>query len=151
MISVSQSEASESLHAEGIEVIGWFHSHPTFYPNPSLQDIDTQLNMQLYLSNKFKPFVGVILSPFRDRELSVSSALVSEYRCLIVDKNEPYKFQTVLSSMDFHVDLFLRNATDIFVAKNNIPKEFIVDFNKSYFHDHSITYLEKVRNKRKYC
>lgn len=147
MCPVSQSEASEALHEAGVEVIGWFHSHPTFYPNPSVQDIDTQLSMQTYLSNKYKPFVGVILSPFR----ALATALVSEYRCLIVDKDNniedvgiPFKFQTNLNSQSLNVQQFLDQAVDIFTAENNIPKEYKIDFEKPYFHDTSITYLEKL-------
>lgn len=139
------------LHTDGVEVVGWFHSHPTFYPNPSLQDIDTQLNMQLYLSNEYKPFVGVILSPFR----AITNTPASEYRCLIVDKNEsskdgagvPYKFQINLTSTGLNVDRFLKHARSMFSMESNIPKEFIVDFQKPYFHDTSMNHLEKVRNK----
>ncbi|GLV32847.1 uncharacterized protein CBL_00446 [Carabus blaptoides fortunei] len=148
MCPVSQSEASEVLQTEGVEVVGWFHSHPTFYPNPSLQDIDTQLNMQLYLSNEYKPFVGVILSPFR----AITNTPASEYRCLIVDKNEsskdgtsvPYKFQINLTSTGLNVDSFLKHARNMFSMENNIPKEFLVDFQKPYFHDTSMNHLEKL-------
>lgn len=132
-------------------MIGWFHSHPTFYPNPSLQDIDTQLSMQEYLSNVYSPFVGVILSPFR----TLTNTLTSEYRCLIVDKHQenkdgvgvPYKFLTDLCSDNFNIKRTLKHAEYIFSMKSNIPSEFVIDFNNPYFQDNTITYMDKVNMK----
>lgn len=34
---VSQADASERLAKSGYQVVGWYHSHPTFVPNPSLK------------------------------------------------------------------------------------------------------------------
>lgn len=57
MDPVSQTQASETLAARGYSVIGWYHSHPAFDPNPSIRDIDTQAKYQvlngLYLNNKY--------------------------------------------------------------------------------------------------
>lgn len=47
MDPVSQTQASESLAARGFQVIGWYHSHPAFDPNPSIRDIDTQAKYQV--------------------------------------------------------------------------------------------------------
>ncbi|KAM5161007.1 deubiquitinase MYSM1 isoform 3-T5 [Callospermophilus lateralis] len=51
MDPVSQTQASETLAVRGYSVIGWYHSHPAFDPNPSLRDIDTQAKYQVYLTN----------------------------------------------------------------------------------------------------
>lgn len=47
MDPVSQTQASEALAVRGYSVIGWYHSHPAFDPNPSLRDIDTQAKYQV--------------------------------------------------------------------------------------------------------
>lgn len=47
MDPVSQTQASETLAARGYGVIGWYHSHPAFDPNPSIRDIDTQAKYQV--------------------------------------------------------------------------------------------------------
>jgi len=74
---VSQTEASERLHDEGLEVVGWYHSHPTFLPNPSLQDLDTQSHMQRWFAKTASaPLVGFILSPY----CPTSKTSASEYR-----------------------------------------------------------------------
>jgi protein MYSM1 len=75
--TVSQTEASERLHDEGLEVVGWYHSHPTFFPNPSLQDLDTQSHMQEWFAKTASaPLVGFILSPY----CPTSRTSASDYR-----------------------------------------------------------------------
>ena len=51
MDPVSQAKASSDLAQHGLEVVGWYHSHPTFAPTPSLRDIDTQSTFQVILSS----------------------------------------------------------------------------------------------------
>ncbi|XP_068396081.1 deubiquitinase MYSM1 isoform X3 [Eschrichtius robustus] len=58
MDPVSQTQASETLAVRGYSVIGWYHSHPAFDPNPSLRDIDTQAKYQitcLVISDEISP------------------------------------------------------------------------------------------------
>ncbi|RXM30569.1 Histone H2A deubiquitinase MYSM1 [Acipenser ruthenus] len=50
MDPVSQTQASEALAGRGYSVVGWYHSHPAFDPNPSLRDIDTQAKFQMLAS-----------------------------------------------------------------------------------------------------
>lgn len=71
---VSQSEASDIISKDGLSVVGWYHSHPTFIPNPSLQDLSTQAEMQRWFSDtKAAPFVGLILSPYCSNTTSFAS------------------------------------------------------------------------------
>ncbi|XP_052775077.1 deubiquitinase MYSM1-like isoform X2 [Mya arenaria] len=46
MDPVSQTLASEDISRSGLEVVGWYHSHPSFAPNPSVRDIETQTKFQ---------------------------------------------------------------------------------------------------------
>lgn len=45
--TVSQTLASEQIEDVGMSVVGWYHSHPTFSPDPSLRDIETQQKFQV--------------------------------------------------------------------------------------------------------
>ena len=45
--AVSQTHASEQIEDVGMQVVGWYHSHPTFAPNPSVRDIETQQKFQV--------------------------------------------------------------------------------------------------------
>ncbi|KAJ2471853.1 hypothetical protein IWW56_006256, partial [Coemansia sp. RSA 2131] len=55
----------------GLCVVGWYHSHPTFRPDPSIIDIENQTAYQaLFRDNDSseEPFVGAIVGPY-DPEL----------------------------------------------------------------------------------
>ena len=52
LCAVSQTHASEQIEDVGMQVVGWYHSHPTFAPNPSVRDIETQQKFQV--SYKYK-------------------------------------------------------------------------------------------------
>ncbi|XP_030627540.1 histone H2A deubiquitinase MYSM1 [Chanos chanos] len=98
MDPVSQTQASEMLGVKGHRVVGWYHSHPAFDPNPSVRDIDTQAKYQSYFSRGGAPFIGVIVSPYNPSNPSP----VSQITCLVVNEEigpsgtnqkVPYKFQ----------------------------------------------------------
>ncbi|KAJ8920247.1 hypothetical protein NQ315_011908 [Exocentrus adspersus] len=143
MCPISQAKAADVIHGKGLDILGWFHSHPTFAPEPSHQDIETQLALQQWISHN-KPCVGFILSPF-----SASGDLIaSPFRCMLVDKKlnfedqmVPYKFKVHVTGEDFKVKEFLRDIKGV--------REFVsgmeggVDLAEPYFQDTSISYLEK--------
>ncbi|CAH1976819.1 unnamed protein product [Acanthoscelides obtectus] len=95
MCPISQAKAADLIHQKELDILGWFHSHPTFAPEPSQQDLDTQRVVQQWIGYG-KPCLGVILSPF-----TLSGALIaSPFRCLIVDERPnfedlfvPYRFK----------------------------------------------------------
>ncbi|XP_045147739.1 deubiquitinase MYSM1 isoform X1 [Echinops telfairi] len=97
MDPVSQTQASETLALRGYRVIGWYHSHPAFDPNPSLRDIDTQAKYQSYFSRGGAKFIGMIVSPYnRNNPLPYS-----QITCLVISDEIsadgsyrlPYKFE----------------------------------------------------------
>ncbi|KAM9279947.1 deubiquitinase MYSM1 isoform 2-T3 [Cariama cristata] len=97
MDPVSQTQASETLAARGYSVIGWYHSHPAFDPNPSIRDIDTQAKYQSYFSRGGAMFIGMIISPYnRNNPLPYS-----QITCLVISDEIssdgsyrlPYKFE----------------------------------------------------------
>ncbi|XP_064415915.1 histone H2A deubiquitinase MYSM1 isoform X2 [Latimeria chalumnae] len=96
MDPVSQTQASETLAVRGYNVVGWYHSHPAFDPNPSIRDIDTQAKYQSYFSRGGAQFVGMIISPYNQNNPSP----YSQVNCLIISDELspdgsyrlPYKF-----------------------------------------------------------
>ncbi|XP_032659031.2 deubiquitinase MYSM1 isoform X2 [Chelonoidis abingdonii] len=97
MDPVSQTQASETLAVRGYSVIGWYHSHPAFDPNPSIRDIDTQAKYQSYFSRGGAMFIGMIISPYnRNNPLPYS-----QITCLVISDEIssdgsyrlPYKFE----------------------------------------------------------
>ncbi|KAG0267606.1 hypothetical protein BG011_002914 [Mortierella polycephala] len=72
----SDVEARYFFSSKGFVVVGWYHSHPTFEPNPSIRDIENQSEHQAMFRRRelgVEPFVGVIVSPFDPRNLSFLS------------------------------------------------------------------------------
>jgi protein MYSM1 len=104
MCPVSQFEAMEKINATGNNVIGWYHSHPTFVPNPSLRDIETQSKFQqMFCKENDQPFLALILSPYSGSiNPAQKKTLPSKYQCFIVsdDKHQqadyliPYELAT---------------------------------------------------------
>lgn len=113
MDPVSQTQACDVLSSLGFGVVGWYHSHPSFHPNPSLRDINTQdqfqvkltewgnfhliylwicgltlcviyLIFQSYFSRGGAPFIGMIVSPYDP----ANSSPHSQTTCLLVKENQ---------------------------------------------------------------
>ena len=42
MDPMSQHEATSRIEQHGLTVVGWYHSHPVFQPDPSVRDIENQ-------------------------------------------------------------------------------------------------------------
>ena len=76
MDPASEMEAREHFDRQNKIIVGWYHSHPTFEPNPSIRDIENQTAYQslfrIEAENQMviEPFVGVIVSPYDPRNPS---------------------------------------------------------------------------------
>lgn len=83
-ILVSQAIAHQKIEAKNLELVGWYHSHPTFSPSPSCRDIDSQLLCQNMFnqdtqSQVARPYVGVIIAPYiQPSAQNTKSALTSK-------------------------------------------------------------------------
>lgn len=68
----AEYKARQKAESMGLQIIGWYHSHPKFRPNPSVIDIFNQQQYQSVL--KDQPFLGLIISPY-DKDCVDNSAL----------------------------------------------------------------------------
>lgn len=78
----SEIELREIIQNAQLEVVGWYHSHPAFAPDPSIRDIENQTSyQQLFQRQKqvtgvnstwevHEPFVGLIVGTFDSRRES---------------------------------------------------------------------------------
>lgn len=67
MDPMSELEATNYFSKLGLGIVGWYHSHPTFQPDPSIRDLDTQWSYQQLITDQGtvkRPFVGLIVSPY---------------------------------------------------------------------------------------
>ncbi len=68
----------------GISVVGWYHSHPHSQADPSLRDMDSQMEYQLKLKGDghiYQPCLGLILCEFaiRSKVLHAEVALLCHW------------------------------------------------------------------------
>ncbi|XP_031573970.1 MPN domain-containing protein-like isoform X2 [Actinia tenebrosa] len=63
-----EEELRQALRKRGLQVVGWYHSHPNYQADPSVQDIKSQTKYQRIaqqaLSGPHEPCIGMIVSPF---------------------------------------------------------------------------------------
>lgn len=70
MDPVSAIQVREEIYRSGMEMVGWYHSHPTFTADPSQVDITNHSQYQnLFIQEDRDPklretFVGAIVSTF---------------------------------------------------------------------------------------
>lgn len=146
MDPVSQTLACDTLSSLGLSVVGWYHSHPSFHPNPSVRDIHTQDQFQSYFSRGGAPFIGMIVSPYDPANPSPHS----QTTCLLVKETQeesgsqkmPYKFD-FLSSQDIpNWDQTLQRAQWIIQKYSQTPGS--VQMNSFFRRDSHLTCLEKM-------
>ncbi|KAL7504576.1 hypothetical protein ACHAXN_002181 [Cyclotella atomus] len=75
MDPVSQIYAREAIDTHGMSVVGWYHSHPSFQPDPSVTDIENQANWSLQPSGTVIPFVGLIVGTYDGRNPTSQSVM----------------------------------------------------------------------------
>ncbi|XP_022431509.1 histone H2A deubiquitinase MYSM1 isoform X2 [Monodon monoceros] len=146
MDPVSQTQASETLAVRGYSVIGWYHSHPAFDPNPSLRDIDTQAKYQSYFSRGGAKFIGMIVSPYnRNNPLPYS-----QITCLVISDEIspdgsyrlPYKFEVQQMLEEPRWGLVLEKTKWI-IEKYRLSRSS-VPMDKIFRRDSDLTCLQKL-------
>ncbi|AWP11279.1 putative histone H2A deubiquitinase MYSM1 [Scophthalmus maximus] len=146
MDPVSQTQACDVLLSQGYGVVGWYHSHPTFHPNPSVRDINTQDQFQSYFSRGGAPFIGMIVSPFDPANPSPHS----QTTCLLVKESQehsgpqklPYRFD-FLSSQDIpDWEQTMKRAQWIIQKYSQTPGS--VQMDRFFKKDSHLTCLEKM-------
>ncbi|KAI9498930.1 hypothetical protein BDB00DRAFT_326343 [Zychaea mexicana] len=99
----SEMKAREMFAQKGLSVVGWYHSHPTFEPNPSVRDIEYQRLYQTLFRDEttgIEPFIGIIVNP----SFTFDGGDISRIQYVHIDqnqKNQPIPFAcsyTILSS-----------------------------------------------------
>ncbi|KAF7244287.1 Histone H2A deubiquitinase MYSM1 [Varanus komodoensis] len=146
MDPVSQTQASETLAARGYSIIGWYHSHPAFDPNPSIRDIDTQAKYQSYFSRGGSMFVGMIISPYNRN----NALPYSQITCLVISDETssngsyrlPYKFEVQQMLEEPQWELVLEKARWI-IAKYRMSHS-CVPMGKIFHRDSDLTCLQKL-------
>nr|XP_044626857.1 deubiquitinase MYSM1 isoform X9 [Equus asinus] len=147
MDPVSQTQASEALALRGCSVIGWYHSHPAFDPDPSLRDIDTQAKYQSYFSRGGAKFIGMIVSPYNRN----NSLPYSQITCLVISDEIspdgsyrlPYKFEIQQMLEEPRWGLVFEKTRWI-IEKYRLSHSSSVPMDKIFRRDSDLTCLQKL-------
>ncbi|KAG0233559.1 hypothetical protein BGW42_007394 [Actinomortierella wolfii] len=78
MDPTSEFEVRQEIEKRNMRIVGWYHSHPTFTPDPSLVDIENQTSYQRLFKDEAmneEPFVGAIIGPYDPRLPGLSSVI----------------------------------------------------------------------------
>ncbi|KAF9091457.1 hypothetical protein BGX23_005174 [Mortierella sp. AD031] len=78
MDPTSEFEVRQEIEKRNMRIVGWYHSHPTFTPDPSLVDIENQTSYQSLFKDDAmneEPFVGAIVGPYDERLPGLSSVI----------------------------------------------------------------------------
>ncbi|KAI9481410.1 MAG: hypothetical protein EXX96DRAFT_595226 [Benjaminiella poitrasii] len=113
MDPTSEMKAREWFAEKGFNVVGWYHSHPTFEPHPSIRDIENQTSYQTLFKEEEtgdEPFIGVIVTPYDPEILSEHSQI--QYLHISKEWDELHSFRvpyacrrTVLQSEQIPSDI----------------------------------------------
>ena len=66
----AELEVRKKIRERNLTVVGWYHSHPVFQPDPSLVDLENQKNYQTLFKDDETgdaPYVGAIVAPYDPR------------------------------------------------------------------------------------
>ncbi|KAI7903590.1 uncharacterized protein BX663DRAFT_507009 [Cokeromyces recurvatus] len=95
MDPTSAIETRQKIEERKMKVVGWYHSHPTFIPDPSLVDIENQRNYQMLCRDDhakdnekeiMEPFVGAIVGPY-DPALPGSASVINWFHVINESSN----------------------------------------------------------------
>lgn len=66
----AELEVRKKIKERNLSIVGWYHSHPIFQPDPSLVDLENQTNYQILFKDEETgdaPYVGAIVGPYDPR------------------------------------------------------------------------------------
>ncbi|XP_054752512.2 MPN domain-containing protein-like [Lytechinus pictus] len=73
-----EMEIRQSMNSRGLQLVGWYHSHPCSPAHPSLSDIECQMNYQLKLKGdgmSYQPCLAFICAPYNTHKAIKDSQL----------------------------------------------------------------------------
>lgn len=103
----SEIEVRREIQEKNLRVVGWYHSHPNFPPDPSIRDIENQHNYQkLFVDTEHRtePFVGVIIGTY-DQRMPTTESIVNW----------------------FHVDALESGGQPYYIVNSVVPSETLSD------------------------
>lgn len=105
-----EEEVRNAIAQRGLVLVGWYHSHPSYQPDPSLQDIQNQLKYQKILqpeTSSYGPCLGMIVSPY-DNYRPTKESTVRAFWVQASPEGQTHKLGVpMIMNISTHQDQFL--------------------------------------------
>ena len=132
MDPVAEVELRTKVADAGLSVVGWYHSHPTFKPIPSMVDIANQCNYQHLFHDSVHnvdPFIGMIVGPYDTQMPSPVSRITWYYADSPMTQRNPMSLEVrSVNTIEKSFDTVLEKMETL--VKEYATFDALVDFNK---------------------
>lgn len=152
--SECEYEIQKTMLEKNIQLVGWYHSHPRFSPQPTLRDCDKQMDYQIKLrgssDSTYTPCVGLIFSSYDDNDDIESEGQMLPFWVLPPPENRPHELgRPMMMSYSIHQEENLSEGIkDQMIGCVNYYKQFqyeLLDFADMKLNDKAMV-LEKLKN-----
>ncbi|XP_015910792.1 MPN domain-containing protein isoform X4 [Parasteatoda tepidariorum] len=90
-----EDEIRRSLERRHLSVVGWYHSHPTFPAQPTIKDVDSQMEYQITMKgdsdSSYTPCLGLICSPYDTQRPSMEADYLA-YWVMPPPEHRPHEY-----------------------------------------------------------
>ncbi|GFQ72333.1 MPN domain-containing protein [Trichonephila clavata] len=148
-----EDEIRRSLERRHLSVVGWYHSHPTFPAQPTIKDVDSQMEYQITMKgdsdSSYTPCLGLICSPY-DNQRPATEADYLAYWVMPPPEHRPHEYGRPMQMIySIAHDSFL--TQDLLMEMRLISEYYrstgeALDFNTSFANQGSSTYWEKLQS-----
>ncbi|GFT58210.1 MPN domain-containing protein [Nephila pilipes] len=148
-----EDEIRRSLERRHLSVVGWYHSHPTFPAQPTIKDVDSQMEYQITMKgdsdSSYTPCLGLICSPY-DNQRPATEADYLAYWVMPPPEHRPHEYGRPMQMIySIAHDSFL--TQDLLMEMRLISEYYrstgeALDFNNCFANQGSGTYWEKLQS-----
>ncbi|XP_071823283.1 MPN domain-containing protein-like [Apostichopus japonicus] len=147
-----EGEIQQSIALRGLQLVGWYHSHPCTAAHPTIQDIDSQMDYQVRMKgegNTYQPCLAIICNPYNLQRAVKESTMRSFWVMPSPEVTDPEKHYGMPVNMSYSCqqDMFL--TQDVLVELKSLVEFYRNTPDMVYFQEnwHSEeTFLSKLKD-----
>jgi len=127
----SEMDVRNRIMDSDLQIVGWYHSHPYFQPDPSVVDVHNQANYQQLFQDEAvrdEPFVGLIVGTY-DPRLPTDQSVITAFHLPRSDGalNEPRNVRV-------HVEPLLATADSLAALQEQLVRPQLATLRRQRAH-----------------